>query len=164
MPRNTPVVFAIIATLLSLPTGCVRSAGKVSVSGLTENVETVEQHWPDGTLRLRKKVLSASDGNVVNHGTYVRWHDHGSKEFEVSYILGKKEGTATFWHKNGRKWIEEHYVAGQRHGVRRVWDESGRQRKEEQFANGKPHGTWTTWRENGEIQWQQSFEHGVLRP
>ncbi|MHC4698800.1 MAG: toxin-antitoxin system YwqK family antitoxin [Planctomycetota bacterium] len=164
MPSDTRLVLAILAALLYLPGGCLRSAGKASLSHLTENVKVLEESWPDGTPRLRRQVLEDAVGMLLNHGSYVRWHNNGQKHYEATFALGKKQGTATLWHRNGRKWIEEHYLDGEKHGARRIWNEDGRKRKEEHFERGKPHGTWTIWRDNGEIQYQQSFDHGTPLP
>jgi len=126
-----------------------------------EKRDVVEQHWPDGQLRLRKQVLRNPDGTLVNHGTYARWYSNGHKEYEAVLVRGKKHGTTTRWHKNGRKWSEQHYVNGQKHGASYIWDENGVKRKEEHHVQGKPHGTWTTWDSKGDIKWQGSFDRGV---
>lgn len=153
----------VTALLCPLP-GCRHDGGKVSLNRAAEKVEIVEEDWPDGKIRLRRQVLRNPDGTLVNHGTYARWYPDARKEYEATFVQGKKHGIATLWHKNGRKWTEEHYVHGQKHGVRRIWDENGVKRKEERHLDGKPHGVWTLWDKNGKIKWQGSFEHGKPKP
>jgi hypothetical protein len=168
MPGRIQVLTSFFAAAQLLSAGC--STGDKTASpggpkeGPPENIEVIEEFWPGGMLRLRREVLRSPEGTEVDHGKYTRWHTNGQKEYEATFVHGKKHGTATFWHENGRKWIEENYADGRKHGVRRIWDDTGKRRKEENFANGKPHGTWTTWRDNGEIGWQQSFNHGVPQP
>ncbi|MEE8386221.1 MAG: hypothetical protein V3S01_09905 [Dehalococcoidia bacterium] len=147
-----------------LPTGCTDQARKTSLDGSAEGAQIVEQHWPGGRLRLRKEVLRNPDGTVVDHGRYTRWHENGAKEYETTFVRGKKHGTATRWHMNGRKWIEEHYLNGKRHGAGCSWDASGRKRKEEHHLNGRPHGTWTVWNAAGKVKSRQHFDAGTPKP
>jgi len=123
------------------------------------NVETIEEYWPNGQLRLRKQVLRLEDGAVVDHGTFERWHDNGKKEYEAVFVRGKKDGTTIRYHKNGRKATEQEYSDGRRHGRSVTWNDSGAMVKEEHWANGKPHGTWTIW-EDGEVKWSHTYDHG----
>ena len=164
MSGNNRLVSFVLAVLLCLPAGCKHGAKKTSLKGPAEKVEIVEQHWPDGKLRLRKHVLKHPDGTAVNHGTYSRWYNNAQKEYEAVFVMGRKEGTATLWHRNGKEWTEEHYVDGKKHGARYTWDDDGRRRKEEHYFNGKPDGTWTVWDKKGRIKWQGSFDRGIPKP
>lgn len=142
--------------------GC-RAGGPAS-SPPPERVELIEERWPNGALRLQKQVVRQKDGTLLEHGTFVTWHDNGQKAYEAVYVHGRLEGVATSWHLNGQKWAEEHYVAGKRHGNRLSWDEQGRLRKEEHFDEDRPDGTWTTWDAQGKIKAQQRFDKGVPLP
>ena len=164
MLRNTRLATAILAALSCLPAGCTHGARPAPVAGPGEQVQTIEEYWPNGELRLSKQVLKAPDGALVNHGGYTRWHDNGQKEYESTYVEGKLEGVETTWHKNGQKWVEAHYIAGQKHGPRYIWNESGTKVKEEHYVNGKPHGTWTSWNSSGRIRSQQTFAENAAKP
>ena len=168
MLKNTLPVLLVLAALLGLPAGCTQADRKAppdrTAAETAENIETIEEHWPNGELRLRKEVLIDADGTPVEHGAYARWYDNGRKEYEVTFVHGKKHGVATRWHKNGRKWLEEHYRHGQKHGLTRAWDEDGALRKEERYADGKPHGVWAIWDKRGRIRWQQRYLHGTPQP
>ncbi len=159
-----PLSLCILAVWAGSSGGCRKDAEIGAPDLPARETEVIEEHWPDGTLRLRKHVLRESDGAVVDHGLYSRWYDTGGKEYEVTFVMGKKHGLATFRHRNGRKWIEEHYVDGLPHGVRSIWDQTGMKSKEEQYFKGKPHGTWTVWHKDGRIKWRQTYEHGVPGP
>ena len=123
----------------------------------------VEEHWPNGQLRLRKHVQIQADGTSVDHGTFQRWHDNGKKEYEANFVLGKKEGTTIRYHRNGRKATQQEYLKGERHGPSASWNEAGVKVKEENWAEGKPHGTWTVW-QDGKIKWRHTYDHGVPAP
>lgn len=136
------------------------SAEKTEPQAARPSSQVVEEFWPDGTPRLRKGVVIGPDGRPVNHGRYERWFENGQKEYEATFIRGKKHGTATRWHRNGQKWIEEHYLNGQRNGISRTWDQKGNLRKQEEHLNGKPNGVWTVWYADGRIKWRAEFDHG----
>jgi antitoxin component YwqK of YwqJK toxin-antitoxin module len=139
----------------------VFSAISASVPGQPPfaNVETVEEHWPNGQLRLRKEVLRLEDGTVVDHGSFQRWHDNGKKEYEAVFVEGKKEGTTLRYHKNGRVSSEQEYRDGKRHGRSVTWNDAGEMVKEEHWMDGRPHGTWTIWQE-GKVKWSHTYDHG----
>ena len=124
-----------------------------------EDVETVEEYWPNGQLRLRKQTVRLGDGTVVEHGTFERWHDNGKKEYEAVFVQGRKEGTTVRYHKNGRKATEQEYSDGERNGRSSSWNDSGVRVKEEQWKNGEPHGTWTIW-DDGKVKWSHTYDHG----
>jgi antitoxin component YwqK of YwqJK toxin-antitoxin module len=154
----------MLVALSCLLAGCRHADRSPPAARPAEQVQTIEQHWPNGELRLRKQVLETPDGGLVNHGAYTRWHDNGRKEYEAVYVDGKLEGVETTWHKNGRKWIEAHYVGGHNHGPRYIWNKDGTKVKEEHYVNGKPHGTWTSWNSSGRIRSQQTFEDDAAKP
>jgi len=124
----------------------------------------VEECWPDGTLRVRKQVVTMPDGTVVDHGLYTRWHTNGQKEYEVTLNYGKKDGVQHRWHANGQLRSVQHYVNGQRHGSTTTWDEKGRKRTEEFHNQGQPDGTWTVWDDRGRVKWQGRFDKGAVVP
>ena len=163
LPR---LAIAGAAILLCLSAGCACESCKKAMTrtAATSEPEVTEEYWPNGNLRIRREVIRAADGTLVNHGNYQRWYPDGQEEYEAVFVNGKKHGTTTLWHKNGRKWTEEQYVNGLKHGTRRIWDEEGVLRKEEQYADGKPHGTWTLWDKSGNIKWRTSFDHGRPQP
>jgi|GEM_PF-1864996 len=141
------------------PSGDV--AAKAPSERVAEDVRVVEEHWPDGTLRLRKHVVAGSDGVDVDHGAFVRWYDNGLKEYEGFFVYGKVHGIETAWHRNGQKRTEQHYDHGLRHGPRFGWDEAGRLRQEEHYVRNKPDGTWTVWSANGKLKWRGEFGKGT---
>jgi len=156
--------WTVVIVPLAVLAGCQHGGPKQPARRPVANLEVVEQHWPDGKLRLRKEVLRNADGSLTNHGAYARWYDNGQKEYETTFVHGKKHGTTTQWHRNGRKWTEEHHVDGQRQGKSTTWDESGRKLREESYADDKPHGTWTVWHQDGRIKWRTTFDHGKPAP
>lgn len=169
MQRNLLVLFSVLLLL----TGCatVRSTAppaepqavspeKPIPAETVEAVETLEEFWPDGSIRIRREVLRDEDGMPIDHGVYVRWHQNGLPEYETVFDHGRKNGRAVRWHMNGEIWIEEFYVMGLKEGACRTWNEAGELVKEERYAHGKPHGAWTVWK-RGVVRARSCFDHGV---
>ncbi len=129
-----------------------------------EQTQIVEEHWPDGSLRLRRETLQRQDGTTLYHGTYTTWHKNGRKSYEATYIHGKIHSVERQWHPNGRKQAEQHYSHGQRHGPRTTWDPEGNKRGYENYAHGRPDGTWIIWTSSGQVKWQATFKDGVPQP
>jgi antitoxin component YwqK of YwqJK toxin-antitoxin module len=153
-----------IVALLALVAGCQQPAREAQRSPPMAKAEVVEEHWPNGVLRLRKEVLRSSDGTVVDHGSYESWYDNGQIEYQGTFVQGKADGIARRFHRNGQKSVEESLAKGMRQGPRFSWDEGGVLRKEEHFTDDLPDGVWTTWDDKGKIKAQQRFERGVPKP
>ena len=164
MPDHVRFGPMILVASLCLWPSCRPGAIKTTSQHPADKTEIIEQRWANGALRLRRQVLSDPDGAPVDHGTCTWWHDNGRKEYEATYVRGRKHGTATRWHKNGQKWIEEHYARGRKQGLRCIWDQSGAKRKEEHYVKGKPHGIWMAWDKNGKIKSRQEFDPPSPRP
>ena len=164
MLSQTRFAWPVFAVFLYPAAGCQQNNTRASLDRPAAEVEIVEQYWRHGTLKLRKEVVRAADGTMVDHGTYKRWHTNARKEYQATFIHGKEHGVSTHWHKNGQKWTEQHYDHGVRHGPRISWDQNGRKRKEEHYFKGKPDGTWTIWDAAGRIKWQGHFDKGVPLP
>jgi hypothetical protein len=124
---------------------------------------TIEERWPDGTLRERKQVVRLDDGTTVNDGTFERWYADGTLEYRAVFALGKKEGETVRYHANGRVASRQHYHDGKLDGPSISWDDQGRKVKEENWADGRPHGTWTIWKD-GNVEWTHTFDHGDPDP
>ena len=159
--RFALILFA--GSLCSL-TGCAHGTRQSDCGFPQAKVETLEENWPNGKLRLRRHVQRNPDGTLVDHGTCTQWYDSGQKKYEAVFVRGKIHGVETQWHENGRKRVEQHYDHGLPHGPRYSWDEEGRKRKEEQYEKGKPAGTWTIWKKDGSIKWQRRYNRDTAGP
>lgn len=150
-----------LLTLVLLAPACTQSDQKPGPASENSDVRIVEQHWPNGQLRLQKVVLTRPDGTEVDHGSYSCWYDDGNREYLAVYVEGQLQGVETQWHRNGQKRTEQHYDHGLRHGPRYCWDEQGNKVIEENYRHDKPHGMWTIWKPDGRIKWQQEFVDGL---
>ena len=164
MLGNSRPFLAMLTLCLCLPAGCTYGNRPAPMDPQVEKVDIVETHWPNGKLRVRKEVIRAPEGTLVDHGLYTQWYTNGRKEYEAVFVRGKVHGVETQWHRNGQKRTEQHYDHGLRHGPRYCWDQDGKKRKEEHYVKDQPDGTWTIWDKNGRIKWQGAFDKGVPLP
>ena len=91
-------------------------AGSISPDGK----ERYTLHWPNAT------------------GRWVVWTAAGTKDEEVYYIDGEKDGTETTWYPDGQ----------------RLW--------EREYKNGKLDGRMIRWYENGQMSCEQYFREDRL--
>ena len=150
-------LLAVLA--LDCSTLCVASSDNPPAPGH----ETVEERWPDGTMRQRKQVLRLEDGTTVDDGPFERWYIDGTKEYSAVFVRGKKDGTTVRYHRNGQIASRQQYQDGRLDGPSVSWDDGGRKVKEENWADGLPHGTWTVWKD-GKVAWTHTFDHGDPDP
>lgn len=125
--------------------------------------ETIELHWPDGSLRERRQVLHLADGSTVDDGTFERWYPDGTREYEATFVLGRKDGVTVRYHDNGRVASRQQYRDGKRQGPSVSWDREGRKVKEEHWSDGRPDGIWTIW-DDGRVEWTHRFVDGDPDP
>lgn len=59
---------------------------------------------------------------------------NSSKEFDVTYKDGKKDGVYTMWHENGQKQAEGTFNANKKEGDWTYWDERGNVLKTETYG------------------------------
>jgi hypothetical protein len=154
---------ALLPLLAALAVACAPPARVRSEGPRAPRHEIVEETWPDGSLRERRQVLRLADGATVDDGPFERWFIDGTKEYEATFVQGKKEGTTFRYHRNGLLASRQEYRDGKRNGPSVSWNDKGEKVKEEYWADGRPHGTWTVW-EDGRVAWTHTFAHGDPDP
>ena len=113
--------------------GCGDANGPVRVSA----VQVVDEHWPNGTLYVRRTVATDDDGNQVNHGPLTVWYESGELRSQGHWRDGRKHGQFVFWHKNGQKSKEFTWTDGLGDGVYTEWDEAGNRLRREVWCDGE---------------------------
>ncbi len=150
------------------------------------DIRTLEEKFPDGTLRIRRTVKYFSDNSTVNHGPYIEWHPNGQTFCEGRYEDGKRVGEWIYYYEDGAKakmgtykdgqldgqwtyWApgqpdkpirQEQYRAGQRHGKWIYWNEQGQKLREETYLQNQLDGPVTEWYPNGQMKSQVHYKHG----
>jgi len=115
---------------LSLIAGCAPSNNG--------NPRMVEEHWPDGTLHVRRSVVTNWRGAEINHGPLEVWYESGQQRSLGHWKNGRKHGQFVYWHENGQKKMELTNVDGRAHGRVQEWDSTGQLIRDEEWRNGRP--------------------------
>jgi hypothetical protein len=114
-------------------TGC---SERLPQSGAFE-LEVVEEHWPDGTLHVRRTAITTGDGSRLNHGPLSVWYETGELRSEGHWRHGQKHGHFVFWHKNGQKAKEFTWSKGLGNGLFISWDDQGNELRRESWRDGQ---------------------------
>ncbi len=135
------------AVSLALISGC-RDRGEVerppvgdiqSTAATTpdEVARVVEEHWPSGQLKMRRHVISTSDGRVIQHGPLEVWYESGGQRSAGNWANNQKHGPFKFWHENGQPKAEVTYRHGKADGTAVFRDEAGQELRRETWRDGE---------------------------
>ena len=71
-------------------------------SAMTAEVKPVEEHWPNGALKLHREMAEDLRGRVVANGVETLYSADGTKQSETTYHFGVKEGPWREFSGNGK--------------------------------------------------------------
>ncbi len=124
-------------------------------------LETITEHYPNGTLRAVWRGGVADDGRWLLHGKQTVWYPDGNKQWEATYRLGRKLGREIFWTRAGVKLWEWHHDPSGRSVWRQFWP-NGRLKAESAWRNFHCDGPARRWDANGDETGQWNFSNGVV--
>jgi len=104
----------------------------------SDSVRIVEERWPDGSLHIRRSVVSNWRGAEINHGPLEVWYENGQQRSIGHWKHGLKHGPFTYWYENGQKKMELTNVAGRAHGRVQEWSADGQLIRDEEWRDGRP--------------------------
>src|SRR5436190_15676078 len=114
-------------------------------AAMTAEVKPVEEHWPNGALKLHREMAEDLRGRVVANGVETLYAADGTKQSETTYHLGVKEGPWREFFGNGKVRIEGNFRRGQKEGVETRYSESGEKSAEINFHDGLLEGKRFDW-------------------
>ncbi|MBX3412924.1 MAG: hypothetical protein KF708_09565 [Pirellulales bacterium] len=119
----------LLMLLTAVLAGCGRST--------TEPAHLVEERWPDGSLHIRRSVVSDWRGEEIHHGPVEVWYENGRQRSIGHWQHGRKHGLFTYWYENGQKKMELTNVEGRAHGRVMEWSADGQVIRDEEWRDGK---------------------------
>ena len=142
--------------------GSERSDGELMAPRATsiETVESFEERYPNGELKLQWYGGIADNDRFLLHGSEVWFYENGDQHREATYHLGRKVGVEKLWwkggvlawtwtyhedgsntwtqyHPNGEKRAESTWLNLHADGPARLWDEEGKLVSEVEFSRGE---------------------------
>jgi antitoxin component YwqK of YwqJK toxin-antitoxin module len=162
---------------------------QVVVAPKISDHEPFTDKYPDGKIRVERRIAKYSDGHRESDGFYREFYPNGQKFIEGNYRQGKQHGEWSYYYENGQlqrkstyqdgrlhgQWdrfradgtlaAKHAYDNGQRHGAWQLFDDTGKQLiVEENYSQGKFHGTQKAWHPNGkprvQAEWKEGKRHG----
>ena len=120
-----------------------------------------EERFPDGNLKVLWHAGIGGDGRYILDGEETWYYKNGNKQYEVSYLDGKKKGKETYWNENGIiLWSWNHKIDGP--SLWTTYWPNGEKKTESTWVNKKCEGEVKEWNVNGEILNSYRFDSGVL--
>jgi hypothetical protein len=80
-------------------------AGDITPENSGGTIKNYAEYYPNGKLRSKWSARICPDERYLLHGEQVDYYEDGTKEHEVAYENGRKNGEETFWLPDGtRSW------------------------------------------------------------
>ena len=141
--------------------------------------ELIQERFPNGKIRIERRVVQDADGNYVKDGAWKMFDQQGTAIAEGNFRNNKREGT---W----RRWLQAESVQssysfstvfsqfsapfiseatfrnGQINGLWTISDGKDRKVLEIEFSNGQRDGKATWWFSNGHKKLQVTYRNGVI--
>ena len=125
------------------------------------DAKTVEEKWPDGSVKVRREFTDDVQGRPVQNGLEAHFGPGGVKESELTYEYGMLDGPWKEYYLSGKVRTEGSYKHGLKDGVETGYSESGQKSMEANYSNGRRDGVCTQW-SNGQKVLEATYEDGRL--
>lgn len=102
------------------------------------------ERYSGGSVKADYGARINSGGTYTLDGTEKWFYPNGKKQYEVTYVAGKKTGRETFWREDGRKvWSREHRENGMATWTQ--WWPNGKRKSESSWHEGRCEGVARHW-------------------
>lgn len=91
------------------------------------------------------------------NGLWQYWHSDGTKQADVNWEKGFREGPAEFYYPDGAISSKENYLHGLLHGPCSFYSEDGNLVSEGEYSYGRMSGLWRTFAEGGQLLSKGSY-------
>jgi antitoxin component YwqK of YwqJK toxin-antitoxin module len=127
----------------------------------TVSEHAISEKYPDGAVRVERRVVKLSDDQVINHGKYTEYHPNGKKFSEGNYVNGVHDGTWNFWHDNGQLAKTVVFKNGRADGSWETHRADGSLHAKKTYKDNLRDGTWVVYYEDGKTpKFEQEFVDG----
>jgi antitoxin component YwqK of YwqJK toxin-antitoxin module len=139
--------------------------------------EVIQERYPNRTVKIERQVTQDSEGNYINHGSWMMWDEKGRMIGAGEFKNGERNGTWTRWYgaNEGEMFAgpafkafqgpfisEANFADGKLHGVWTVYDSRKRKVTEWEFDHGERNGKSVTYGANGNKLSEVTFRNGQL--
>ena len=96
----------------------------------------------------------------IENGLSVKWHKNGQKQYEESYVNGKRHGISILSYNNGIIYEKGNYINDQSNGYFQYWHENGNIWGEGTYVDNKKNGLWKNYHYNGQLHTEGHYTNG----
>lgn len=114
-------------------------------SAATADVKTVDEKWPDGSLKVRREMIDDVRGRPVQNGLETHYYSGGAKQSETTYRFGVPDGPWREYYMSGKVKAEGAIHRGQKDGLETTYTEAGDKSSQVTYQEGKRNGKTTKW-------------------
>ncbi len=147
------------------------------IDGSDLESDTIRERFPDGKVRIERKVVLDDEGNYINHGPYQEWTSKGELVTTGSFVKGKRHGPwIQMCDAKGAKLVTTYpyskfkapfqssveFDAGMMDGVWTITDADNKVVSQIQLAGGKRDGLTTFFHPNGQVFYQAEYSASLL--
>jgi antitoxin component YwqK of YwqJK toxin-antitoxin module len=140
-------------------------------------IEIVRERYSNSQIKTERHVTQDTNGNFINHGSWVRFDERGRMVGGGDYKLGLREGKWTRWFAANEGPLfsgplfkdfaapftsEATFIDDRLNGVWRVTDSKNRKVCEWNFENGVQHGKSYWYWPAGQIRRELPFQNGEI--
>lgn len=150
-------------------------AGDVRPESNGGTTKEFSEKFPNGKIRSKWTARICPGGRYLLDGQETDFYENGARQYEVTYVSGRKSGVEMFWSRDGQKlWSWSHDLENNRSVWTQFWP-NGRKRMESSWdtrpdardlkrsffglvADGPAH----QWDEDGTVKYASFFSKGLL--
>ena len=139
--------------------------------------ETIKERYPNGKVKIEREVTQDSEGNFVNHGSWIMWNENGRVVAEGVFHNNRRQGTWTRYHAandsdlfgeapfdqfTGGFVSQAEFEGGKLHGTWTIADAKGRKVVDWEFADGVRNGRSVWFFASGRPLREVEYRSGVI--
>ena len=119
------------------------------------------QTFPDGKLQAEWTGNAGASGYILA-GVEKWYYESGAKQYEVTWVDGRKTGSETYWNDDGKKlWEWDHQANGV--GTWTQWWPTGALKHVSHWVNGVCQGEASAYSPEGKLVATYMFRNGALQ-
>ena len=125
------------------------------------NVNTYQEKYPNGKIRIEYTGGIADNGRFLLHGKEIWYYENGQKQWEATFNLGEKTGEESHWTPDGIldwQWIHEKDDVSQW----TQWWENGEKKAQSTWRNMRCNGVAKCWDHEGNLISEVNFIEGMI--
>ncbi len=143
-----------------------------------DEIETIKERFPNGSVRIERQVTQDALGNYLNHGTWKMWDERGNLLAQGQYEYGNRTGEWIRWYRSpseasiltkppyaqfaGPFISQATFKNDQLDGHWTIYDGKTHKISQWTFEDGKRNGPSVWWYANGKKMRKAQFVNGDM--